>query len=233
MGFNLGFKGLTMENCHSHLQTQSYLWTAILGWWWLAKCVCAPVRILPIWGWHLHVTCFQMNVLIFLPLPHFWPPQKNCCHGIWVIHVVGFDMYMSYGWGLLVKTWRQICPTKRDVRALHDVTSDMSHERHDFVTWLLRANAHPASRISQYDNSHPVRCFWILLEFRNAIVRVRSRVIRDMIIELQSVFDASGYFSSSTIPLCACPVTCNSRYDNWTLIGRMCTTWPSNLNVTR
>jgi len=46
-------------------------------------------------------------------------------------------------------------------------------------------NAHPAARISQYDNSHPVpvRCFWILLEFRNAIVHVRSRVIRDMVIE--------------------------------------------------
>jgi len=71
-----------------------------------------------------------------------------------------------------------------DVRALHDVTSDMSHERQDFVTWLLHANAHPASRISQYDNSHPVPCFWILLQFRNTIVRVRSRVIRDMIIEL-------------------------------------------------
>jgi len=81
-------------------------------------------------------------------------------------------------------TWHQICPTEHDVRALHDVTSDMSHERHDFVTWLLQANAHPASRISQYDNSRPVRCFWILLEFRNTIVRVRSRVIRDMIIEL-------------------------------------------------
>ena len=74
--------------------------------------------------------------------------------------------------------------TRRDVRALHDVTSDMSHERQDFVTWLLHANAHPASRISQYDNSHPVPCFWILLEFRNTIVRVRSRVIRDMLIEL-------------------------------------------------
>jgi len=85
--------------------------------------------------------------------------------------------------GLLVKTWRQ-SHTRRDVRALHDVTSDMSHERHDFITWLFHANAHPASRISQYENSHPVRCFWILLEFCNTIVRVRSRVIRDMIIEL-------------------------------------------------
>ena len=61
--------------------------------------------------------------------------------------------------GLLVKTWRQSVTrrdvryvAKRDVRALHDVTSDMSHERQDFVTWLLHANAHPASRISQYEN---------------------------------------------------------------------------------
>jgi len=91
--------------------------------------------------------------------------------------------YVLWLGGLLVKTWRQ-SDTRRDVRALHDVTSDMSHERHDFFTWLLHANAHPASRISQYDNSHPVRCFWILLEFRNTIVRLRSRVIRDMIIEL-------------------------------------------------
>jgi len=85
--------------------------------------------------------------------------------------------------GLLVKMWCQ-SDTRRDVRALHDVMSDMSHGRQDFVTWLLHANAHPASRISQYDNSHPVRCFWILLEFCNTIVRVWSRVIRDMIIEL-------------------------------------------------
>jgi hypothetical protein len=74
-------------------------------------------------------------------------------------------------------TWCQ-SNTRRDIRALHDVTSHMSHERHDFVTWLLHANMHPASRISQYDNSHPVQCFWILLEFRNTIVRVRSRVSR-------------------------------------------------------
>ena len=85
--------------------------------------------------------------------------------------------------GLLVKTWRQ-SDTRRDVRALHDVTSDMSHEGQDFFTWLLQANAHPASHISQYDNSHPFPCFWILLEFRNTVVRVRSRVIRNMIIEL-------------------------------------------------
>jgi len=71
-------------------------------------------------------------------------------------------------------TWRQ-SDTRRDVRALHDVTSDMSHERQDFITWLLQANAHPASRVSQYDNSHPVPCLWILLEFRNTIARVRSR----------------------------------------------------------
>jgi len=96
---------------------------------------------------------------------------------------------MSYGWGSTGEnvtserhtTWRQ-SDTRRDVRYVPRKT-DMSHERHDFVTWLLHANAHPASRISQYDNSHPVRCFWILLEFRNTIVRVRSRVIRDMIIE--------------------------------------------------
>jgi len=62
--------------------------------------------------------------------------------------------------------------------------SDMSLERLDFVKWLLHANVHHASRISQYDNLHPVQCFWILLEFRNTVVRVWSRVIRDMIIEL-------------------------------------------------
>ena len=87
--------------------------------------------------------------------------------------------------------WRQICPKtwrqsvtrhdvryvpKRDVRALHDVTSDMSHVRQDVVTWLLHANAHPALRISQYENLHPVWCFWILLEFRNTIVRVSGHV---------------------------------------------------------
>jgi len=101
---------------------------------------------------------------------------------------------------------------KRDVRMSHDVTSDRHTtwrqtvtRRKRFIKWLLNAithNAHPAARISQYDNSHPVpiRCFWILLEFRNTIVRVRSRVI---------------------------------RYDIWTLIGRIDTTWHSNLNETR
>jgi len=87
---------------------------------------------------------------------------------------------MSYGWG---STGENVT-SEQHTRALHDVTSDMSHERQDFVKWLLHANAHPASRISQYDNSHPVSFFWILLEFRNTIVRVRSRVNRDMIIEL-------------------------------------------------
>jgi len=58
-----------------------------------------------------------------------------------------FDMYMSYAWGLLVKMWRQ-SDIRRDIRALHDVTSDISHEKQDFVTWHLHANAHPASRIS-------------------------------------------------------------------------------------
>ena len=58
---------------------------------------------------------------------------------------------------------------------------------------------------SRYDNWTLIglRCFWIHLEFRNTIVRVRSCVIRNMIIELQSDFDASGYFSSSAIPLYA------------------------------
>ena len=82
---------------------------------------------------------------------------------------------------------------RRDVRMSHDVTSDRHTtwrqtvtRRKRFVKWLLNAithNAHPAARMSQYDNSHPVpiRCFWILLEFRNTIVRVQSRVIRDMI----------------------------------------------------
>ena len=81
---------------------------------------------------------------------------------------------------------------KRDVRPSHDVTSDRHTtwrqtvtRRKRFVKWLpnaIKHNAQPAARISQFDNSHPVpiRCFWILLEFRNTIVRVRSRVIRDI-----------------------------------------------------
>jgi len=82
--------------------------------------------------------------------------------------------------GLLVKTWRQSV-RKCDVRPSHDVMSECKTKKR-FVKWL-HVNAHPAARISQYDNSHPVpiRCFWILLEFRNTIVRVRSRVICDMI----------------------------------------------------
>ena len=106
-----------------------------------------------------------------------------------------FDMFMSYGWGSTGETWRQNVP-RRDVRLSHDVTSDRHTtwrqtvtRRKRFVKWLLNAithNAHPAARLSQYDNSHPVplRCFWILLEFHNTIVRVRSRVIRDMIFGL-------------------------------------------------
>ena len=49
-------------------------------------------------------------------------------------------MYMSYGWGYTSE----------------NLTSDMSHERQDFVTWLLHTNAHSALRISQYENSHSV-----------------------------------------------------------------------------
>jgi len=83
-----------------------------------------------------------------------------------------FDMYMSYGW----RSISENVTSEQHTRALHDVTSDMSNERQDLVKWLLHANAHPASRISQYDNSHPVRCFWILLEFRNTIMRVSGHV---------------------------------------------------------
>ena len=126
---------------------------------------------------------------------HVWQ-FVSCYFSTWI-----FDMYMSYGWGLLVKTWRQ-SDTRRDVRALHDVTSDMSHRRQDFITWLLHKNAHPASRISQYDNSHPVRCFWILLEFRNTIVRVRSRVIRYMIIEKKNPNHTS--FNQNYVVPCIC-----------------------------
>jgi len=126
---------------------------------------------------HCAVRC-----LLYFPILH--------CYAF-TFYSSNFDMYMSYGWGSTGEnvtserhtTWRQ-SDTWCDVRALHDVMSDMSHERHDFVTWLLHANAHPASHISQYDNSHPVWCFWILLEFHNTIARVRSRVICDMIIVL-------------------------------------------------
>jgi len=117
----------------------------------------------------------------------YWKMTKlcwTCLQKISCPKLVSFDMYMSYGWGSTGENVTSERHTTWRDRALHDVTSDMSHERQDFVTWLLHANAHPALRISQYDNSHPVRCFWILLEFRNTTVHVRSRVIRDMIIEL-------------------------------------------------
>ena len=136
------------------------------------------------------------------------PQYRGLLNSLLLMGADFFDMYMSYGWGgLLVKrdvrmshdvtsdrhtTWRQTV-TRRNVRPSHDGTSDRHTtwrqtvtRRKRLVNWLLNAithNAHHAARISQYDNSHPVpiRCFWILLEFRNTIVRVQSRVIRDMI----------------------------------------------------
>jgi len=131
-------------------------------------------------------------------------------------------------------TWRQICPktwrlsvTRRDVRYVprktrfrcmapsRECASCLAHiaiRELASGSMLLDTSlvpqyhcTRPVMCHSQYDNwtSIWLRCFWILLEFRNTTVRVRSRVIRNMIIELQSDFDASGYFSSSAIPLYA------------------------------
>jgi hypothetical protein len=125
---------------------------------------------------------------------------------------------------LLVNTWHQSVTrrdvryvTKRDVRALHDVTSDMSQNvtSESYTTW--RKICPTKDKISLHGSFTRMRI--LHRAYRNTITRIR--------------FHASGCFSSSAIPLCACPVTCHSRYDNWTLIGRMRTTWPSNLNVTR
>jgi len=84
------------------------------------------------------------------------------------------DVYMSYGWG---STGENVTSERK--KTWHQTSECKTKKR--FVKWLLHMNVHPAARISQYDNSHPVpiRCFWILLEFCNTTVRVRSRVIRE------------------------------------------------------
>jgi len=108
--------------------------------------------------------------------------------------LVGFDMYMSYGWG---STGENVT-SERHTRALQDVTSE------SYTTW--RQICPTKDKISL--NGSFTRMRILPRAYRNAITRIR--------------FDASGYFSSSAIPLCACPVTCHSRYDNWTLIGLRC-----------
>ena len=103
---------------------------------------------------------------------NFFVKTPEVLFAFWHIYVLWLVVYW---WKRDVRATHESV-TRRDVRASHDVTSDMPHGRQDFVKWLLHANAHPALRISQYDNSHPVRCFWILLEFRNTIVRVSGHV---------------------------------------------------------
>ena len=173
--------------------------------------------------------------------------------------------------GLLVKTWRQSVTRrdvryvpKRDVRALHDVTSDMSQNvtSERYTTWSQicpKTWRHSVTRrevryvpkrdvtalhdvksdVSQNVTSQRYTTWRQICPTKDKIslhgsftrMHLLPRAYRNR--RTRILFDASGYFSSSAIPLCACPVTCNSRYDNWTLIGRMRTTWPSNLNVTR
>jgi len=98
-------------------------------------------------------------------------------------------------------TWHQICPktwcqsvtrrdvryvSKRDVRALHDVTSDMCQNMMSerYTTW--RQICPTKDKISLHGSFTRMRIL------PGAYCNTRTRIR----------FDASGYFSSSAIPLC-------------------------------
>jgi len=95
-------------------------------------------------------------------------------------------MYMSYGWGSTGEnvmserhtTWRQ-SDTRCDVRATHDVTSQRYTTWHHICPTKDRILLHGSF----------TRICILPRAYRNTITRIR--------------FNASGYFSSSAIPLCA------------------------------
>jgi len=85
-----------------------------------------------------------------------------------------FDMYMSYGWG---STGENVT-SERHTRALHDVASE------SYTTW--RQICRTKDKISLHGSFTRMRI--LPRAYRNTVTRIR--------------FDASGYFSSSAIPLC-------------------------------
>jgi len=129
---------------------------------------------------HCAVRC-----LLYFPILH--------CYAF-TFYSSNFDMYMSYGWGSTGEnvtserhtTWRQSV-TRCDVRALHNVTSGMSHDvtSERYMTW--RQICPTKDKILLHGSFMRMRI--LPRAYRSTITRIR--------------FHASGYFSSSAIPLCA------------------------------
>ena len=101
-------------------------------------------------------------------------------------------MCMSYGWG---STGENVT-SERHTRSFHDVTSER------YTTW--RQICPTKDKISLHGSFTRMRI--LPRAYRNTITRIR--------------FDASGYFSSSAIPLCA---SGHVSFAIWqTLIGLRC-----------
>jgi len=130
--------------------------------------------------------------------------------------------------GLLVKMWHQSVTRrdvryvpKRDVRALHDVMSDMSQNvtSERYTTWCQICPKTWCQSVTRRDVRYVPRKtrFRYMAPSRECASCLAHIAIREL---------ASGsmLLDTSRVPQyhCARPVTCHSRYDNWTLIGLRC-----------
>jgi len=125
-----------------------------------------------------HVLVVNNNIRTYSVCVHWtvsdWLTQQGDIAQLFCFRFL-FDMFMSYGWG---STGENVT-SERPTRALHDVTSER------YTTW--RQICPTKDKISL--NGSFTRMRILPRAYRNTITRIR--------------FDASGYFSSSAIPLCA------------------------------